>query len=50
MGRGWRGSRQSGKIDKDGKILWTQPLCSYPKKARYKGTGDANDAASYSCE
>jgi feruloyl esterase len=27
----------------------TRPLCPFPKQARYKGTGDVNDAASFSC-
>jgi hypothetical protein len=27
----------------------TRPLCPYPQEAKYKGSGDANDAASFSC-
>jgi feruloyl esterase len=27
----------------------TRPLCAYPKVARYKGTGDPNNAASFQC-
>jgi feruloyl esterase len=27
----------------------TRPLCPYPKVAKYKGSGDTNDAASFSC-
>jgi feruloyl esterase len=27
----------------------TRPLCAYPRYARYNGSGDANDAANYSC-
>jgi feruloyl esterase len=27
----------------------TRPLCAYPKLARYKGTGDTNDPASFDC-
>ena len=27
----------------------TRPLCPYPQVARYRGTGDVNDAASFSC-
>lgn len=27
----------------------TRPLCAYPKVARYKGTGDPNVAASFTC-
>lgn len=28
----------------------TRPLCSYPKFAKYKGTGSIEDASSFSCE
>jgi Tannase and feruloyl esterase len=28
----------------------TRPLCPYPQIAKYKGTGDKNDAASFVCE
>jgi len=27
----------------------TRPLCVYPKVARYKGSGDANDASNFQC-
>jgi feruloyl esterase len=27
----------------------TRPLCPYPEAAKYKGSGDTNDAASFSC-
>jgi feruloyl esterase len=27
----------------------SRPLCPYPQLPRYKGTGDTNDAANYSC-
>ena len=27
----------------------TRPLCPYPQVARYKGTGDSNDAANFTC-
>ena len=33
----------NGKVDK------TRPLCPFPQTAKYKGTGDANDAANFSC-
>jgi len=29
--------------------LWQRPVCAYPKIARYGGSGDPNDAASYAC-
>ena len=28
----------------------TRPLCPYPLAAKYKGSGDSNDAASFACE
>ena len=28
----------------------TRPLCPYPQAARYKGSGDPNDAANFECE
>jgi feruloyl esterase len=28
----------------------TRPLCPYPKAAKYKGNGDANDAVNFVCE
>jgi hypothetical protein len=28
----------------------TRPLCPYPKAAKYKGSGNIEDAASFSCE
>ena len=28
----------------------TRPLCAYPEAARYKGSGDTNDAASFVCD
>jgi hypothetical protein len=31
-------------------VAMTRPLCPYPKEAHYKGTGDTNSAASFSCE
>jgi feruloyl esterase len=32
-----------GRADK------TRPLCAYPQVAKYKGTGDSNDAGSFAC-
>jgi len=32
-----------GQVDK------TRPLCPYPQFAKYKGTGDTNDAANFVC-
>jgi feruloyl esterase len=28
----------------------TRPLCAYPKQTRYKGSGDINDAANFTCQ
>jgi len=33
----------------DGKVVRTHPLCAYPEVAKYKGTGDLNDAANFDC-
>lgn len=30
-------------------VLRQRPICAYPKQAKYNGTGDANDADSWSC-
>jgi pimeloyl-ACP methyl ester carboxylesterase len=38
------------KTGQDGTVLWTQPVCRHPRKARYNGTGDGKDASSYGCE
>jgi feruloyl esterase len=32
-----------------GKVIRTHPLCAYPEVARYKGTGDMNDAVNFDC-
>ena len=33
----------------DGKVDRTRPLCAYPQVARYKGTGNINDAENFVC-
>jgi feruloyl esterase len=33
----------------DGRVDRTRPLCPYPQTARYRGTGDINTAANFSC-
>jgi feruloyl esterase len=30
--------------------MMTRPLCAYPQAAKYKGSGDTNDAASFVCD
>jgi feruloyl esterase len=37
------------KYTPDNKVMMTRPLCSYPSIAKYKGTGDTNDAANFAC-
>jgi len=32
-----------------GKIYRTRPVCAYPKISKYKGIGDINDAANFTC-
>ena len=39
----------STKRDENGNVEWTRPVCSYPKRARYKGQGDVSDASSFEC-
>ncbi len=36
--------------DAAGNTLRSRPICAYPAVARYQGTGDMNDAASFVCE
>ena len=38
------------KADKDGNVLWTRPLCAFPKKATYSAMGDTKSATNYRCE
>ncbi len=38
--------RESGR---GGKPTKTRPVCAYPKVSRYKGSGDVNDAANFTC-
>ena len=37
------------KTDDDGKTEWNRPVCVYPAIAEYKGSGDINDAANWTC-
>jgi len=30
--------------------IMTRPLCPYPQAAKYKGSGDTNDAGAFTCE
>ena len=31
------------------KLQMTRPICTYPKAAKYKGSGDANEASNFTC-
>jgi len=33
----------------DGKVFRKRPVCAYPKVSKYKGSGDINDAANFTC-
>jgi feruloyl esterase len=37
------------KPGQPGGVAYTRPLCPYPQVAAYKGSGDSNDAANFSC-
>jgi feruloyl esterase len=39
----------TGRASDDPSKSLSRPLCPYPQVARYRGTGDVNDAASFSC-
>lgn len=49
-----RGAGNAGGVNADVPATWaaarSRPLCPYPKVARYKGTGDVEVAASFSCQ
>jgi hypothetical protein len=36
--------------DAEHRVQMTRPLCAYPLAAKYKGSGDTNDAANFECE
>ena len=37
------------KLDANGAVTMSRPVCKYPAYPRYKGSGDPNDAANFSC-
>jgi feruloyl esterase len=49
-----RGAGNAAGANADVPSTWsatrTRPLCTYPKVARYNGSGDAESAASFSCQ
>jgi hypothetical protein len=49
-----RGAGNSGGVNADVPASWpasrTRPLCPYPKVAKYNGSGNIEEAASYTCQ
>jgi len=39
-----------GSHSENGKQVFTRPLCPFPKVAKYKRTGNKNDAGSFACQ
>ena len=42
-------TKGAGLMGGGGEVYRTRPVCPYPKQARYKGSGDVNDAANFIC-
>ena len=42
-------AHRSGGFQNPGEVYRTRPACVYPKQAKYKGKGDVNDAANFTC-
>jgi feruloyl esterase len=38
------------RVEDDGRVSRTRPLCPYPQVAAYKGTGSTDDAANFVCK
>ena len=38
-----------GRREDQGKVVMTRPFCPYPQVAKYKGSGDTNDAKNFEC-
>jgi len=47
--RGTAPDTMTASRSKDGKVVRTRPLCSYPKRAKYVGAGSTDDAKSFVC-
>ena len=43
------GTLLAAKVNSTGSVLFTRPLCEYPRYPRYIGYGDPNDASSFQC-
>jgi feruloyl esterase len=41
-------SRAAG-MSTPAEVYRTRPVCAYPKLSKYKGSGDVNDAANFTC-
>jgi feruloyl esterase len=39
----------ASKLDREGKTVRSRPLCPYPERARNRGSGSQDSAASYAC-
>jgi len=37
------------RLDPDGSVVATRPVCPYPTVARWSGQGDPDDGAAYRC-
>lgn len=42
-------TKYANQFSSSGQVQMTRPLCPYPQMAKYKGTGDINDAANFAC-
>ena len=38
------------RVNEHGRVDMTRPLCAYPQRAVYRGTGSISDAANYTCQ
>jgi feruloyl esterase len=43
-------NQMRGTRVENGRVERSRPLCPYPQIAKYKGSGDPNDAANFSCQ
>jgi feruloyl esterase len=42
-------AKYANDLEPNAAVKVTRPLCAYPQVAKYKGSGDANDATSFVC-
>jgi feruloyl esterase len=43
------GAIPASRVESDGRVSRTRPLCPYPQVATYNGSGSTDDAANFSC-